>query len=382
MRKNSIATAAQEVMPSPPPMTARLHGLDHLRAAAMFLGITIHAVIPYITEPAADVWPARNDVTGHGFDLIAGIIHGFRMQLFFLLSGFFARLVFQRVGPRGFAKHRLLRIGLPFAVGMLTLVPLVHWQWNFQLEPLATTHLWFLEYLLVYSFVALPIALWEPKPAIDRILRGLLATRWKGFLLAVPTAVLMLWSPIWDEAANARGTTLLPNFLALVYYALFFLFGWAMHKHSDLLGHFQRGAVWQFFAGLACLIIWGAVQLRKVPIEPNFFSYLAGSSVAWLFSFSFIAVFLRHLDFPSAVGRYLADSAYWVYLAHLPLLIALQKWIVPLSLNPWLELLLLHLVAIPLLLFSYEYLVRYTFIGAVLNGPRTRAEQRSSSSPR
>src|SRR5688500_985371 len=108
----------------------RLHALDNLRALAMLLGVVLHAVIPFVTEPAADVWPARNVEKGQGFDLIAGLIHCWRMQLFFLLAGFFGRLVHERYGAGGFVKQRPVRIGLPFAVGMLTLAPLVRWQWD------------------------------------------------------------------------------------------------------------------------------------------------------------------------------------------------------------------------------------------------------------
>ena len=68
----------------------------------------------------------------------------------------------------------------------------------------------------------------------------------------------------------------------------------------------------------------------------------------------------------------MADSAYWLYLAHLPLVIALQLavadwpgWVIA-------KFLLLNAVAILLLLASYHFGVRYTWIGALLNGPRRK----------
>lgn len=72
------------------------------------------------------------------------------------------------------------------------------------------------------------------------------------------------------------------------------------------------------------------------------------------------------------VCRYLSDSAYWLYLAHVPLVIFAQsfiaQWDQPLALKAT-----LILVAIAsFLLLTYEYLVRYTFLGTLLNGPRTR----------
>ena len=70
------------------------------------------------------------------------------------------------------------------------------------------------------------------------------------------------------------------------------------------------------------------------------------------------------------VRRYLADASYWIYLAHLPLVMALQvamsrvQW-------PWfVEFALTLAVAMALLLISYDLFVRNGFIGAWLNGRR------------
>ena len=75
----------------------RLHALDHLRAVAMLLGIALHAGISFMTLPFP--WAAR-DVSRHwSFDPVIGLIHGFRMQLFFFIAGFFALYSGETVGP-------------------------------------------------------------------------------------------------------------------------------------------------------------------------------------------------------------------------------------------------------------------------------------------
>ena len=51
--------------------------------------------------------------------------HTFRMQLFFLSAGFFARPLVQRRGVAGSVRHRLLRVALPLGVGWLILYPCV-----------------------------------------------------------------------------------------------------------------------------------------------------------------------------------------------------------------------------------------------------------------
>jgi peptidoglycan/LPS O-acetylase OafA/YrhL len=70
--------------------------------------------------------------------------------------------------------------------------------------------------------------------------------------------------------------------------------------------------------------------------------------------------------------RYLSDSSYWLYLAHLPLCIAAQAVIHSWPLSVWIKWPLLTILLTGFLLLTYHYLVRYTPIGTLLNGPRRR----------
>jgi len=65
----------------------RYHDLDALRAFAMLLGIGLHGFMSFVPFPLP-VWPAQ-DVNQHeGYLFAMHAIHGFRLQLFFLVSGF------------------------------------------------------------------------------------------------------------------------------------------------------------------------------------------------------------------------------------------------------------------------------------------------------
>lgn len=79
--------------------------------------------------------------------------------------------------------------------------------------------------------------------------------------------------------------------------------------------------------------------------------------------------------------RYLSDSSYWLYLAHLPLCIAGQAVISHWPLPVWVKLPLLSVMLIAFLLLTYHFLVRYTWLGRLLNGPRKRPGE-SASAPR
>ncbi|QEH35368.1 glucans biosynthesis protein [Aquisphaera giovannonii] len=70
--------------------------------------------------------------------------------------------------------------------------------------------------------------------------------------------------------------------------------------------------------------------------------------------------------------RYLSDPAYWLYLAHLPLIIAAQLAVKDWPIPAFARCLLIVTVVTAFLSWTYQTLVRYTWVGRVLNGPRAR----------
>lgn len=94
----------------------RRHDLDALRALAMLLGIGLHGGLAYITVP---FWPIHDDQTHYIFDLFFSAIHGFRMPLFFVISGFFTAMLWRKRGLKSLIKHRTKRIFLPMVVFLI-----------------------------------------------------------------------------------------------------------------------------------------------------------------------------------------------------------------------------------------------------------------------
>jgi len=102
----------------------RYHDLDALRAFAMLLGIALHALTSFVALPLP-IWPAQ-DINQHdGYLFALHAIHGFRLQLFFLVSGFFTMMLYQQRGLRGLIRHRAKRILLPLIVFTIILTPVI-----------------------------------------------------------------------------------------------------------------------------------------------------------------------------------------------------------------------------------------------------------------
>lgn len=106
-----------------PASIPRRHDLDALRGTAMLLGIALHAASSFIPTPGA--WPVTDVYTSQGYAVFMAMIHGFRMPLFFILSGFFTAMLWRKRGLPALLYHRFLRIFVPLVVGMVTIVPAV-----------------------------------------------------------------------------------------------------------------------------------------------------------------------------------------------------------------------------------------------------------------
>jgi peptidoglycan/LPS O-acetylase OafA/YrhL len=101
-------------------MTQRRTDLDALRGFAMLLGIALHAALSFFAFP----WPVHDTRRSDLLPLFFVAVHGFRMPLFFLLSGYFTMLVYRRRGLESLLRQRVARIGLPLVIAVATIVPL------------------------------------------------------------------------------------------------------------------------------------------------------------------------------------------------------------------------------------------------------------------
>ncbi len=208
-------------------------------------------------------------------------------------------------------------------------------------------------------------------------------------LLALPIAVYYYGSKHWSPWGGLPAPfSLIPDVGALLAYGLFFGFGWLLHRQPQLLQSLEKR--WPLYAALAAAA-W-AVCRTIGGWTPHWGPFLQGGDLAvytvsyiltaWCWSFALIGVAMRFLASYSPVRRYLADSSYWLYLMHIPALLFFAQLLHPLALPGGVKYLAAIVGTVVILLLSYHYLVRFTFIGATLNGrkpPRARILTSSSS---
>ncbi len=385
---------------------SRLDYLDATRAFALLLGIVFHASLSF--TPAFLGWAVQDVSTCPLVALFMTISHSFRMETFFLLAGFLSQLAFHRQGVGAFVRSRLLRIVVPFVVGWFMLHPLVVSGWIMGaaslrgrvdvlgallggFRSLATlpqglftgSHLWFLYYLALITALTLAVrGLMRTAGSghtvglrrADALVASLANSPVSVVILAIPTASALWFMRFWGM--DTPDQTLVPQLPALFVFGSFFVLGWMLNRQGEALSQITRltlpRAIWAGL-GLAAVLILGDIE--RDPAHPHYLAahvaYAAGYALTmWSFAFLTIGAFRKLAARPSAFIRYLADSSYWMYLLHLPVVVWLQVAVAELPLHWSLKLALISSVTVGLSLLTYDLFVRSTFIGWLLNGRR------------
>ena len=104
-------------------LKVRHHDLDALRSFAMLLGIALHGIMSF---NGMNFWPGQDMNQNPKYGVIFEFIHGFRMQLFFLVSGFFTSMMLLKRGSFSVSIQRFKRILVPLILSFIILAPLMN----------------------------------------------------------------------------------------------------------------------------------------------------------------------------------------------------------------------------------------------------------------
>jgi putative Mn2+ efflux pump MntP len=329
---------------SKPGMKARNGGIDALRAAVTLLVVFHHTAITYGAIGGwyyREIDPSTKSLGGILLILFCTINQAWFMGLFFLLAGHYTPASYDRHGPAGFARERLLRLGIPLLVYFFLLHPLTvalaqtakgksfirvfDYEWmHGRFEP---GPLWFAEALLIFAACWM---VWRamakpqktnapPFPSNTALLAAALATGAAAFLLRL----------IWPVGVNVA-------FLQIGYFASYIVLFFAGCAAADGRRLEQipdeRKRIW-------LRVAWVALPLLPIlAVLGSHLSWLAGHGeggwnaqalayafwepfVAWGFILGLLAFFQRRFAVLSGIWPSLARRAYLIYIIHPPILV-------------------------------------------------------------
>ena len=326
---------------------------DYLRAFAVTLVLCQHAILAYTTSafinfenPIATASPVVNQQRWPGFDLIVAFNETFFMPLLFFVSGMFVWQSLARKGARKYLGGRLTRLGIPFVIGVLFLIPLAYYPAQLEVGLITGVDssygafwlgmvrsgfgtagpLWFLWLLLAFN--CLSALLYRAAPLLGGFVRGQLNTilscpvTFFGVLLGIsiivylPIAIIfgpLRWIGIGPFNAQA-GRILL--------YLVYFLTGTAVGAIGIDRSVFKTdGALakrwWGWVAvGLMSFTVFIIMVVVVTPMERTIVSEIAFVVCCWAIVSGMTGLFLRFAKRRVGTFDSLSENSYGIYIVH------------------------------------------------------------------
>ncbi|MEN1726931.1 MAG: acyltransferase family protein [Pseudomonadota bacterium] len=385
-------------------LTTRYHYMDNLRALAMLGGVVFHAALSY-SPLLGNLWPTASSDNSTLIDIAAWFSHLFRMPLFFLIAGFFACYLLHKRDMASLFKNRALRILLPFVIFLPLLWTAFAVSFGWAMENVSnpspllglmkmgaampeppppptptTTHLWFL-YNLIQFYLVYAVLEWSGamRSRVASVLTSL------PFLLVV-MPVLVALALVGHYPPHPAPEQFTPQLWSFGFYGLFFLVGVQFFRDQSLIDRLARwspmllivalGAYAWWFPGLPETIYFMEAMSRMEGVEfsaGQFGQSLLQGLVAVYMTLVCLIAGKLLLDRANAVVRFVADSSYWLYIIHLPLLFFIQFLLLDVDWGMWVEFAVATVGTIVIGLITYAVLVRHMPIGWLLNGRKRKA---------
>ncbi|EBI3622479.1 glucans biosynthesis protein MdoC [Salmonella enterica] len=325
----------------------REYFLDSIRAWLMLLGIPFHISLIYSTHS----WHVNSAAPSWWLTLFNDFIHAFRMQVFFVISGYFSYMLFLRYPLKHWWKVRVERVGIPMltAIPLLTLPQFIllqyvkekteNWPTLSAYEKYNTlaweliSHLWFLLVLVILTTVSIGIFTWfqkrqetsKPRPAAISLAKLSLIF----FLLGVAYAAIRRIIFIVYPAILSDGMF---NFIVMqtLFYVPFFILGALAFIHPDLKTRFttpSRGCT------LGAAVAFIAYLLNQRYGSGDAWMYETESVITMVMGLWMVNVVFslghRLLNFQSARVTYFVNASLFIYLVHHPLTLFFGAYITP-----------------------------------------------------
>lgn len=313
----------------------RLFYLDNLRAVVILLVVVLHASITYMAYPPG-WWYVLDPDKSLLFTSVVLLIDVPLMPILFFVAGYFALPSLERRGPSGFIREKIVRLAIPWVVGVVFLAPLATYM-NYVSRHVPTGYLefwttdfwgpmfqqsvyWFLGVLfaefvvLVWVYAASPrLRASTPRvePPRPRLLVAFIALTAAGSILFSPSYGLDDWLPMWIlVVVQPARIAFYVGYFALGIYAE--RRGWfSVAGFRPDLGPWGWGCV---LAGIAYLAFRLAGPLATVP---------GRAAAAVLFStfcltalIAGIGIFQRNVDGAGPAWRTFAANSMGIYYVH------------------------------------------------------------------
>jgi peptidoglycan/LPS O-acetylase OafA/YrhL len=347
---------------------ARMVPFDRARTFIILLVLLHHSVINYTYFGHGDF------MRWLGFDLIVLFNDSFFMAFMFFISGLFVRDSLVRKGAAIFLRDRVWRLGVPFLLSVVVLMPIayyptflryhlpgttdfnfLHFWWRtLTVGPWPSGPAWFLWVLLALDAVAAAVWWIAPRfiPTLGQLIfsaRNRAMMAFVVFLIVSTAAYLPMHLAFGDVSWLELGRFPLPiQTSRILLYTAYFFVGvgvGAINLRAGLLADSgelaKRWPVWLAFAvafyGAILVLVYAhhnwVADFDSPPLLWKVGYGLAFAMYSAAMAFTVSAVFLRFAKFSWCLLDALQPAAYGIYLLHYIFIIWLQYAVYDYSLS-------------------------------------------------
>ncbi|SHF22937.1 Acyltransferase family protein [Microbulbifer donghaiensis] len=300
----------------------------------MFLGVLVHS--------------SYADYGTESLDIIRFISDSFRMACFFVISGYFSAMIYEKQGTVNFYANRMPLLLIPALFCTTLLVPITnHWMHlyfsNYDSSALFISgwmgHTWFLYVLLLYTLVT-PIIVIGLRMVSDTQGQGP-----SGNILLATLFILIVFGSIASLKILHKFGHLLPLYetfdlllSATFIYLPYFVLGIYMRLNYHLFNFAHKYR--NFWLPLAIGLIiyrYSLADLQLTNTVQHIFAMSVDYVTAIAISFALFSLTSHYLKKPNSTIRLLSDSSYTVYILHFIVIAAVllftQKIHLPISIR-------------------------------------------------
>ncbi len=333
--------------------TARRHDIDWLRVITIALLLIYHIAI--IFQPwAMFIGFVKSEQPLEGLWTPMTMLNVWRIPILFFVSGMGLFFAMRKRNWKQLIGERTRRILLPFLFGVVAITPLHMFVFQeFYKLPLGyyphVGHLWFLGNIFVYVLLFLPVFyLLKNKEGgkFKQILNRLMSN--PGGPLLISLFFMLEAILVKPQIFSLYAETWHGFFLGGLAFFFGYLFVYSGQHFWDTVKKWRWGY-------LALALVLYVVRYFEFQLEaPGYL--MALESNCWIFGV--FGLSYRYLNKPSQLLSYLSQAAYPVYIIHMFVMYFGALLILPLNINPWLQLLGVIVFTFAVCYILYEFLIR------------------------
>lgn len=297
----------------------RLSELDWLRVILVFAVFLHHVGMPF----NGDGWVIMNADSSKALDDFMVYFEQFRLPTLFLIAGVGAHLLLSKIRPASFALDKVKRLLIPLLVGILLIIPPQNYFKNpaefeslFQAFPqlmlkFDSMHLWFIEYLFVFSLLAIPLHFMlksKPGQGFVNLIAGLTQKWWGllsfGLVLAALRTGLKIPFPSDSKAIE--------NLSSSTFYLFFFIMGMVLSQRPEIWA--RLGQRWKLHT-VALVILTGVFYFYYFVDFSAYGSAQTLWSIWW--ALCSILAWTACLSFMGAAQTFLTRTPTWLMKANM-----------------------------------------------------------------